>query len=95
MDANSVESNRPCADDVSQSGSPRLQNDAPAFTGALVQKLPGRAAKPVDLRHHDDIGIAELRHQLRQLRTVSASAADLLAIDRLGTGSLQRLDLAG
>jgi hypothetical protein len=57
MEAKSVESNRPCADDMSQSGSPseRKACASPAYAVDQVKKLPGRAAKPIKLAHNDDI----------------------------------------
>jgi hypothetical protein len=43
MDARSVDSKRPCADDVSQSGSPSERNDAPAL---LMRSILGLEVPP-------------------------------------------------
>jgi hypothetical protein len=43
----------------------------------------------------DDIAGSKLGHKLRELRPISASAADLLTVDRASASSLERVNLAG
>jgi hypothetical protein len=59
-----------------------------AYAVDQVKKLPGRAAKPVELGDGDDIAGLERSHKLRELRAISTSAADFLAEDRASPGSL-------
>lgn len=93
MAARNVDSSLPCDVVVSNNGSPKLLNEAPTSPRLMnqIQELSRRAAKAVDLRHHDDVARPQRFHQLRQLRAIGADAADLLREDAIGTGRL--LDL--
>jgi hypothetical protein len=57
---------------VSNSGSPREQNAALAFTDALdqVQKLAGAAARPVKFGDQQHVAFLQRCHQLGQLRPI-------------------------
>jgi hypothetical protein len=56
-----------------------------------VKKLPGRAAKPVELSHDDDIAGFKPGLKLRELRAIRARTADFLTEDHASAGSLERV----
>jgi hypothetical protein len=57
------------------------------------EELPGRAAKPIELRHHDHVAGPQRGHELGELRPIGASTADFLFVDHASAGGLQRASI--
>jgi hypothetical protein len=51
--------------------------------------------RPSQLRHQHNGAFLQGGHQLGQLRPIGPDAANFLAVDGLGAGSLQGLELTG
>jgi hypothetical protein len=93
--ASKVESSRPCAEPVSQSGSPSERDNAPALPIRSIRSSSSVVQRPSRSSLVTTTSPAfKPSHQLRELRPVSPGARHLLTIDGRCAGSLECLKLA-